>query len=58
MALTRAEIARRKRQREKDAGLVKLADPITPEQRTEFKSVLKGESKVVKKKKGKKDADS
>ena len=59
MALTRAEIARRKRQREKDAGLVRLTDPITPEQRTDFKSVLKGESKVVKnKKKGKDDANT
>lgn len=55
MALTRAEISRRQRQRQKDAGLVRLPDLITPEQRTEFKSVLAGESKIVKNKKGKKD---
>lgn len=56
MALTRAEISKRQRERQKEAGLVRLPDLITPEQRAEFKSVLKGESKVVKnKKKGKDD---
>jgi len=53
---TKAEMMKRLYDERKSKGLVKLHDPITPEQRTDFKSVLKGESKVVKnKKKGKDD---
>jgi hypothetical protein len=56
---TKAEMMKRLYNERKASGLVYLPDPITPEQRTEFKSVLKGESKVVKnKKKGKDDANT
>lgn len=51
MRFTEAERQQRARDKALEAGLVRLHTPITPEQRDEFKSVLAGESKIVKVKK-------
>lgn len=49
--LTRAEISKRQRDKAKQENKVQLYDKITVDQRDKFKSVLRGESKIVKLKK-------
>lgn len=48
MALTDKEKNDRRQARLLESKKVKLGIPITVEQRTEFKSVLRGESKIIK----------
>lgn len=48
MRLSRAEISQRQRDKAKEEKKVQLYDKITVDQRLQFKSVLRGESKIVK----------
>lgn len=48
MRLTDKEKNDRRQARIKELGLVKLTQPITVDQREKFKSVLRGEAKIVK----------
>lgn len=48
MRLTDKQKNDRRQARMKELGLVKLQEPITVDQRLQFKSVLRGESKIVK----------
>lgn len=47
MALSRAEISRRQREKAKELKKVQLYEKITVQQRSEFKSVLRGEAEIV-----------